>query len=58
MLFTFRLADDFEKHSTEALSDVEHHLSNPVNAYLLIKRFTSDWNQIIEKEIKSNATEG
>jgi prolyl 4-hydroxylase len=52
-----RLADDFEVHSAQALADPEKHLGNPVSAYLLIKRFASDWNTIIEKDIRTNATE-
>jgi len=43
------LAKDYERHSEEALDDPERHLSNPVNAYLLIKRFSVDWNKTVDK---------
>lgn len=50
-----RVADDFEKHSHDALQDPERHLSNPINAYLLVKRFTNEWNDILDQQIKSTA---
>jgi len=51
------LADDFEVHSAEALQDPEKYLGNPVSAYLLIKRFAADWYRIIDRDIRTNATE-
>ena len=30
----------------EASEDVTKYRANPVNAYLLVKRLTSDWNQV------------
>ncbi|ESO05885.1 hypothetical protein HELRODRAFT_93833 [Helobdella robusta] len=50
-----KIADDFEKHSLEALVDPEKHLSNPINAYLLVKRFTKEWNELLEQQIKSTS---
>ncbi|KAK4030537.1 hypothetical protein OUZ56_023780 [Daphnia magna] len=38
-----------EKYETmyqEASKDVSKYLANPVNAYLLVKRLTSDWRQV------------
>ena len=32
----------------EASEDVSQYLANPVNAYLLVKRLTSDWKQVEE----------
>jgi len=49
-----KIADDYEEHSKSALEDVSLHLSNPVNAFLLVKRFTSDWAQV-ESMILENA---
>lgn len=37
-----RLADDYDKHADEALVDAEVYLANPVNAYLFVKRFTTE----------------
>ena len=56
-LFVHRIADDYERHSKEALSDPEKHLANPVNAFLLVKRFTTDWEDVIEKLIRGNASQ-
>ncbi|XP_076459710.1 prolyl 4-hydroxylase subunit alpha-1-like isoform X2 [Babylonia areolata] len=40
-----QLADDYAQHSQKALADPSYYLGNPVNAFLLIKRFTLDWNK-------------
>jgi len=40
-----RLADEWEEHSRSGLEDVERHMFNPVNYFLIAKRFTIDWNQ-------------
>jgi len=54
----YRMADDFEEHSTKALKNPEKHMSNPVNAFLAVKRFTSDWDHIVQTYIRNNITEG
>ena len=51
-----RIAADYEAHSQSALKDITKHLSNPVNAFLLVKRFTSDWQQV-ENLIRNNSAE-
>lgn len=51
------LADDFEKHSELALANPEKHVSNPVRAFQLVKRFTTDWENIVDSYIRSNASE-
>jgi len=53
-----RLADDFERHSNETLADPERFLGNPVNAYLLIKRFTADWERLVNTQIRAASAEG
>ncbi|XP_023932280.1 prolyl 4-hydroxylase subunit alpha-2-like [Lingula anatina] len=52
-----KVAEDYERHSQEALSDIEKHLGNPVNAYLLVKRFTIDWERIVDGLVKANSTD-
>jgi len=52
------LADDFERHSQETLADPERYFGNPVNAYLLIKRFTADWERLVDTQIRSSSAEG
>ena len=54
----YSIANDFETHSQEALVDPESHLANPVNAYLLIKRFTVDWRQLVDKYLSASRTQG
>jgi prolyl 4-hydroxylase len=49
------LADDYQKHSNLALDNVDKFLGNPVNAFLLIKRFTLDWDRDV-LPIISNGT--
>lgn len=57
-IFAFRIANDYESHSIEALANPERHLANPVNAFLLVKRFTTDWAAIQENFIRGNASDG
>ena len=52
-----RIADDYEQHSVTALKDADQHLSNPINAFLLVKRFTSDWDSV-EGLIRNNTADG
>ena len=40
--------NEYEKIRTEAASDVERYVGNPLNSYLLIKRLTSDWKEVRE----------
>ena len=47
-MFACRIAEDYEHHSSLALEDVDKHLANPVNAFLLVKRFTSDWDVVLD----------
>ena len=44
----FRIASDYEAHAVKALEDPLKHLGNPVNAFLLVKRFTADWKKVKE----------
>ena len=38
----YRLADEYDQHADEALVDAESYLANPVNAYRLCKKFTTE----------------
>jgi len=40
--------NEYEKIRTDAASDVERYVGNPLNSYLLIKRLTSDWKEVRE----------
>ena len=42
----FRIADEYERRSNEALKDPNHYLANPVNAYLLVKTLTTNWEKV------------
>ena len=44
-----RLADEWSEHSREALDDVERHVFNPVNYFLMAKHFVVDWQQTIDE---------
>uniref|UniRef100_A0AC34GXF4 Procollagen-proline 4-dioxygenase n=1 Tax=Panagrolaimus sp. ES5 TaxID=591445 RepID=A0AC34GXF4_9BILA len=41
-----KFADEYFSRNTESFDDEVNYVSNPVNAYLLIKRLTSDWKYI------------
>ena len=56
LCFCCSVADDYERHANEALKD-SSFIGNPVNAFLLVKRFTNDWHKI-QEVIKSNGAEG
>ncbi|CAB0000627.1 unnamed protein product, partial [Nesidiocoris tenuis] len=38
-----RKAEEYKKEHSLASADVSEYLSNPINAYLLVKRLTTDW---------------
>ena len=42
------MADEWDEHSREALDDVERHVFNPVNYFLMAKHFAVDWQQTID----------
>ena len=54
ILLFCRIAKDYEVHSEKALGDSDKYLSNPLNAFLLVKRFTSEWEDGVVSLIKSN----
>ncbi|CAI9739422.1 prolyl 4-hydroxylase subunit alpha-1-like isoform X2 [Octopus vulgaris] len=49
------LAEDYDRHSTFALENPDHFVGNPVNAFLLVKRFTVDWDKEFQF-LKDNIT--
>lgn len=46
MLCYNRHAADYAREHEEASEDVQSYLSNPINAYLLVKRLTTDWKEV------------
>lgn len=36
----------YKKQHELASDDLETYVSNPINAYLLVKRLTADWKQV------------
>lgn len=42
----FRRVYEYQREHNEAAKDITTYLSNPINAYLLTKRLTSDWRTI------------
>uniref|UniRef100_A0A9J2PY10 procollagen-proline 4-dioxygenase n=1 Tax=Ascaris lumbricoides TaxID=6252 RepID=A0A9J2PY10_ASCLU len=51
-----KVANDYAARNAEALSSDASYVSNPVNAYLLIKRLTSDW-KFVETMMMQNSAE-
>ncbi|CAL1543171.1 unnamed protein product [Lymnaea stagnalis] len=49
-----QLAEDYERHSNKALENIDKYLGNPINAFLLIKRFTLDWDRDVIPIISNN----
>ena len=53
----FRILEEYESMYEEASADVSKYLANPLNAYLLVKRLTSDWKKV-EGVMSKNAASG
>jgi len=49
--------NEYKRMYTEASNDVSKFLANPINAYVLVKRLTTDWKQV-ENEITQNSGQG
>jgi len=47
-MFPFRNVDDYAREHEEASRNIQQYLSNPINAYLLVKRLTTDWKKVEE----------
>lgn len=43
-----RNVEDYAREHEEASRNIQQYLSNPINAYLLVKRLTTDWKRIEE----------
>ncbi|XP_064638525.1 prolyl 4-hydroxylase subunit alpha-1-like isoform X2 [Lineus longissimus] len=50
------VVSDYESHSSDALRDKEKYLGNPVNLYLLVKRFTMEFDDVLSKFITNDTT--
>lgn len=46
LLMRYSRVRQYQKEHREASTDISDYLSNPINAYLLTKRLTSDWRVI------------
>jgi hypothetical protein len=53
----YRRAAEYAREHEEATSDFSEYLNNPINAYLLVKRLTSDWRDV-EKLMVNDIGEG
>lgn len=51
----FRFAENYQSQNGDVLTDDTSFVTNPVNAYLLIKRLTSDWKYIKQLMSANNA---
>lgn len=45
---SFRNVEDYAREHEEASRNIQQYLSNPINAYLLVKRLTTDWKKVEE----------
>lgn len=45
---SFRNVEDYAREHEEASKNIQQYLSNPINAYLLVKRLTTDWKKVEE----------
>lgn len=49
--------ETFQNQHDKAAEDIQAYLANPINAYLLVKRLTTDWRNI-EQIINTNVGQG
>lgn len=45
-VFVFSRVIEYQREHKEASADISAYLSNPINAFMLTKRLTSDWKSI------------
>lgn len=45
-LLCIRFLKEYKSMNQEASGDASKYLANPINAYLLVKRLTSDWKKV------------
>lgn len=57
MFYACSFINDLEAHSAQTVADVEEMLGNPVIAFQMIKKFTTDWTAT-EDLIKNTFTPG
>lgn len=57
VVFVFRRVQHYAEEHDKANKDATEYLSNPINAYLLVKRLTSDW-EATENFIKDDLYQG
>lgn len=43
-----KYVDIYQNQHNKAIKDVNSYISNPINAYTLVKRLTTDWNDVEE----------
>lgn len=43
-----RNVEDYSREHEDASRNIQQYLSNPINAYLLVKRLTTDWKRVEE----------
>ena len=55
--YVHRHAAEYAREHEEASQDVQGYLSNPINAYLLVKRLTTDWKEV-ETQMVDDAGKG
>lgn len=58
ILLTNRYHDVLKRESEEASKDTEIYLSNPLNAYSIVKHLTVDWKNILNIVKESGAKTG
>lgn len=52
-----RYLEEYQRMYKEASTDVSKYLANPINAFVLVKRLTSDWKEVEDTLVK-NSGEG
>jgi len=52
----YRFAKEYESRNRASLGE-SYSLANPINAFLVVKRLTADWNYV-ETLMKQNMAEG
>lgn len=56
-VMNIRRIAEYQTEHDEAARDISKYISNPINAYLLTKRLTSDW-RIVEQVMSHDVSSG
>lgn len=56
MTVAYSVAEDFDKHSKEALADFDNYVGNPIRAFHLMKKLSKEWKNFVNSTLNEEHT--